>query len=52
LFAQPYITIDSEVENKYFSDGEEDETERGVAEWIKEWSKKEAVLEKVKRISK
>jgi hypothetical protein len=41
-----------ETDEEFLGDDEEDESEKGMADWLKEWTKREAVAEKVKRISK
>jgi len=40
------------TEEEFFSDDEEDESNKSVADWLKEWAKRETVSEKLKRISK
>ena len=44
--------IDYEAESDFFDDEDEEEENRGLAEWLKEWSKKEHVSEKIRRIAK
>jgi hypothetical protein len=40
------------TEDKYLDDDEKDEVDKSVADWLKAWSKREAVSKKLKRISK
>jgi hypothetical protein len=40
------------TEDGNVGDDEEDEADKSVADWLKEWSKKEAVSDKLKRIAK
>ena len=44
--------MDYETESDFFDDEDEKEENGGVAECLKEWSKKEHVSEKIRRIAK
>ena|SRR6266496_1539546 len=44
--------MDYEAEDEFFEDEDVEEEDGGLSEWLKEWSKREQVSEKVKRIAK
>ena len=44
--------MDYEVESEFFDDEDEEEKNDGLAEWLKEWSRKEHVSEKIRRVAK
>jgi hypothetical protein len=47
--------VTDNTEDEYIGDDEEDEedeVDKSLADWLKEWSKREAVSEKLKRMSK
>jgi hypothetical protein len=41
-----------ETAQKFLGDDEQDESNSGLADWLKEWTRREALVEKLKRISK
>jgi hypothetical protein len=41
-----------DTEEEFSRHDGEDESDKSVADWLKEWAKREAVSEKLKRISK
>jgi len=44
--------MDYDAESDFFEDEDEEEENGDLAEWLKEWSKKEPVSEKIRRVAK
>ena len=44
--------MEYEAEDEFVSGDDEDEEESGVAEWLRDWSKREAISSKVRKLTK
>ena len=44
--------MDYDVESDFFEDEDEEEENGDLAKWFKEWSKKEPISEKIRRVAK